>query len=126
VERSTDLPYDSGSFDVAFAVCVLHHVDPAARRQFTAELARVTRPGGLTVVFEHNPFNPLTRLAVARCEFDEGVELLRRRELQRLLAPALREVESRYLLFVPWRAERLERALGGVPLGAQYYVASTR
>ena len=28
------------------------------------------------MIYEHNPLNPLTRLAVARSEFDEGVELL--------------------------------------------------
>ena len=44
---------------------------------FVAELARVVRPGGLVVVFEHNPLNPLTRLVVSRVTFDDGVRLLR-------------------------------------------------
>ena len=67
VADGTELPFEDGSFDLAFAVCVLHHVAPPDRPAFVAELARVTRPGGLTVVFEHNPLNPLTRLAVRRC-----------------------------------------------------------
>ncbi len=74
------LPIDSASLDVAFAACVVHHVPPAERTAFVREMSRVTRPGGLVVVFEHNPLNPLTRLAVSRCEFDEGVELVGRRE----------------------------------------------
>jgi SAM-dependent methyltransferase len=125
VADGTALPYDDGSFDVTFTVCVLHHVEAPARPKFAAELARVTRRGGLAVVFEHNPLNPLTRLAVARCEFDEDADLLGRRALRRLLAPSLRAVESRYLLFVPWHAPRLERMLAPLPLGAQYYVAAT-
>jgi SAM-dependent methyltransferase len=126
VADGTDLPYENGRFDLVFAVCVLHHVATAARRRFAAELARVVRPSGIVAIFEHNPWNPLTRLAVARCVFDEDVELLRMRETVHLLQAAeLRVAERAYVLFVPWRAETLDRALARVPLGAQYYVATT-
>lgn len=122
------LPYDDDAFDVAFAVCVLHHVEPPDRAAFAAEAARVVRPGGLVAVFEHNPFNPLTRVAVSRCEFDEGVVLLRRAEVARLLAAAAMRVEAAdYLLFapfdVPWIA-RLESHLGWLPAGAQHQVVA--
>jgi SAM-dependent methyltransferase len=125
VADGTALPHGDGEFDLTFAICVLHHVPRASRGAFVGELRRVTRPGGLAVVFEHNPYNPLTRLAVARCAFDEDAELLRLTETRRHLASAgLRVAEQAYMLFVPWRARRLERALSGVPLGAQYYVAA--
>lgn len=128
VADGTELPFAEDSFDLAFAVCVLHHVPPAGRPAFVAELARVTRPGGLTVVLEHNPLNPLTRLAVARCEFDEDAILLGLRETRsRLQAVGLKSVERRYIIFFPWRSAvlgRAERALAPVPLGAQYYVAA--
>jgi SAM-dependent methyltransferase len=125
VADGTALPQSDGEFDLVFAVCVLHHVPPESRDTFAHELRRVTRPGGLAVVFEHNPYNPLTRLAVARCAFDEDAELLRLAETRRRLASAgLRVVDQAYVLFVPWRARRLERAVSRVPLGAQYYVAA--
>jgi SAM-dependent methyltransferase len=121
------LPFADGEFDVAFAICVLHHVDPTERGPLLAEMARVTRPGGLTLVFEHNPLNPLTRRVVRNCAFDEGVQLLGRGELERLArAAGLRVVDSEYLLFVPWRADALERALRRLPLGAQYVVAARK
>lgn len=122
------LPYEDGAFELTFAICVLHHVEPAARRDFVHELIRATRPGGLVAVFEHNPLNPLTRLVVRRCAFDEGVVLVGRRTLERLLAdPATTDVRSRYLLFTPWKATwALERPLGGVPLGAQYVSYGSR
>jgi len=122
------LPYDDGAFDLAFAICVLHHVDPTHRREFVAEAVRVVRPGGLLAIFEHNPFNPLTRVAVSRCEFDEGVALLGRREVRTLLEGAGLSVElARYLLFVPWDrswVDPAEAALGWLPLGGQHHVVA--
>jgi SAM-dependent methyltransferase len=121
------LPYDDRELDVTFAVCVLHHVDPPDRPALVAEMARVTRPGGLVAVFEHNPLNPLTRRVVRDCAFDEGVELLGRRELERLYRGAgLELLGTEYLLFFPWRMDALERLLIRLPLGAQYVVAGRK
>jgi SAM-dependent methyltransferase len=121
------LPFEDGSFDVSFAICVLHHVEPPDRPGFVAELARVTRADGLALVFEHNPLNPLTRRVVRDCAFDEGVQLLGRRELEGLLRGAgLTVSDIEYLLFFPWRGRGFaaaERRLTRVPLGAQYVVA---
>lgn len=128
VADASSLPAANGDFDLALAICILHHLAPAERGAVLAELGRVTRPGGLVVVFEHNPLNPLTRVAVARCVFDEHAVLLGRRETTRRLATAgLRPVEARYFLFFPWGGRvvtTVERVLAAVPLGAQYYVAA--
>jgi SAM-dependent methyltransferase len=124
------LPFPDADFDLAFAVNVFHHVELPDRANLATELARVVRPGGIVAVFEHNPLNPLTRLVVARCEFDEGVELLRTREVRALLEQAgLQPIERRYILFFPWRAaflQRLEGRLGPIPLGAQHLTAARR
>jgi SAM-dependent methyltransferase len=120
------LPYPDNRFDVVFAICVMHHVKPAAWRRFTDEMRRVTRPGGITAVFEHNPFNPLTRLAVFRCPFDADAVLLSRRHTARLFAQSGFDViDGRYILFFPFRArvlQAIERRLGWLLLGGQYYV----
>lgn len=118
------LPWQDANFDVALAVCVLHHVPPGERAGLLAEMRRVTRPGGLVVVIEHNPWNPLTRLAVARCPFDHDAVLLGAGEARRGLGKVgLTGVASRHFLVFP-SVHRLvasvERRLGGVPLGAQY------
>jgi SAM-dependent methyltransferase len=120
------LPYEDGLFDLAYAVCVLHHVARYERGKLLSEMARVTRHGGLVVVFEHNPWNPLTRRVVRDCDFDEAVELLTRSRVSASLRAAGLEVtDAEYLLFTPWpRAWALERGLSWVPLGAQHVVAA--
>jgi SAM-dependent methyltransferase len=119
-------PFENGSFDLVFASCVFHHVPVGERERLASEMARVTRPGGLTVILEHNPVNPATRLAVSRCAFDEDAVLLRMSESRALLRRAgLREEERAYIVFFPFH-NTIERRLGRLPLGAQYYVASSR
>jgi SAM-dependent methyltransferase len=124
------LPFEDASFDLTFTICVMHHVPPPTWSRFAAEMARVTRPGGIVAVFEHNPWNPLTRKVVRNCEFDEGVQLLSRRRTKRLLAEqGLEVVESPYIIFFPRDSEalrRVERGIARLPLGAQYYVAARR
>jgi SAM-dependent methyltransferase len=121
------LPFDNGSFDLAFAVCVVQVIAPGERPRFVAELARVTRPGGLVVVFEHNPLNPLTRLVVRRCEFGDDARMLRMSEAEQLFDEnGLTTVDHGFLLLFPSRRRRLlavERALRGLPLGGQFYLA---
>jgi len=123
------IPFDDAGFDLVTAICVLHHVVPAEWAQFINEMRRVVRPGGLLCVIEHNPFNPLTRLAVARCEFDRDAVLLGASKMRTLMAAGgLREIGTRYFLLLPWEAKparRVEDALSNVPLGAQYAVFGT-
>jgi ubiquinone/menaquinone biosynthesis C-methylase UbiE len=120
------LPFRDASFDAAFAISVLHHVPPAARPVFVAEMLRPIVPRGVVIFIEHNPLNPVTRRIVSRCAFDADAVLLHRKELDRLLvaagAPA---VGGRYIGFSPVRhalVERAERMVGWLPIGAQYCI----
>ncbi len=129
-EQGSPLPLPTAGFDVSFAICVLHHVELPRRTELLAEMARVTRPGGLVVIFEHNPLNPLTRRAVAGCEFDRDAVLLHRSESESLLAASgLTAVEGSYIVFFrrdSARLQRLARRLARLPLGAQYVVSARR
>lgn len=128
-EGST-LPFPDDEFDLAFAICVLHHVSPGLWGRFLGEMFRVVKPGGIVAVFEHNPLNPLTRRVVSRCEFDRDAVLLDAGTTCRLFREAgLRSIERRYILFFPWRGQPwrfLERAFCRLPAGAQYYVAGEK
>ena len=124
-----NFPFADASFDLVTAICVMHHIAPAEWAPFIADMRRVTRPGGLVCVIEHNPYNPLTRLAVARCEFDRDAVLLGAGTTRKLMAASgLREIGARHFLLLPWEAKparRLEKALAGVWLGGQYAAFGT-
>lgn len=120
------LPWPDAAFDATLAVCVFHHVTRDERGALLAEMIRVTRRGGLVLMIEHNPWNPLTRLAVARCPFDADAELLDARKGARLLrAAGLGRVAARHFLALPSAgraAGLIERPLARLPIGAQYLV----
>lgn len=124
------LPYATGSMDVAFAICVMHHVPPPEQESFLSEMLRVLRKGGLLLIFEHNPLNPLTRLAVSRCDLDQDAYLLGLGHVSGLLKRCGAEVFlKKYIFFTPFEAGvflALDRALGWLPLGAQYMVGARK
>lgn len=124
------LPYESNSFDSAFLICVLHHVLPEDRYLLMQEIRRVLRPGGSIFIFEHNPWHPLTRLVVSRCEFDRDAQLLTRPLANALLLETgFDAADAQYILYSPVNFKGLElpktfRRL--VPLGAQYFVSGVK
>jgi ubiquinone/menaquinone biosynthesis C-methylase UbiE len=124
------LPFPDEAFDIVFACCVMHHVAFPQWPAFVKEMNRVLTPGGLAVVFEHNPVNPATRLAVARCEFDRDAVLLGSRTTTRLFRGAgFDDLLRQYILFFPWEGRiwsAAERMLRWLPMGAQYFVAGSK
>jgi len=120
------LPFADGRFDVVLAACVFHHIDPAERQHWMAEIKRVLAPGGHAFVFEHNMLNPLTLKAVRECPFDEDAILLPRSELLSLASNSgFAQVSSDYIVFFPSQLAALrplESAMGWIPFGAQYVV----
>ncbi|HUF27903.1 MAG TPA: class I SAM-dependent methyltransferase [Gemmatimonadaceae bacterium] len=124
------LPMPDGSFDLVFAACVFHHIERADHLHWMREIGRLLRPGGSLFLFEHNPYNPLTRRVVATCPFDEGVQLLRPAYTHRMLQRArLAAVRPQYYFFFPHALRALRRfepALRWLPLGGQYFVQAHR
>lgn len=119
------LPFVDGSVDVVLAICVMHHVPPGQWPMFMAALHRVLRPGGIAVVFEHNPLNPVTQYIVATNHIDDDATLLSGRTTRRLFRTAsFEDVKTRSIFFTPFEGRifrYLDEALGPVPFGAQYY-----
>ena len=119
------LPAADNSVDMTLAICVFHHVPVQQWQAFSAEMMRVLRPGGLAVVIEHNPLNPLTRHIVNTCPLDADAVLLQPRKLRGLFQSVGAEaVTSRTVLSVPPKAsflKKIDNYLGVLPFGAQYY-----
>jgi SAM-dependent methyltransferase len=78
---ATALPFRTGSFDFAYAVNIIHHLeDREWQRQAFAEAARVLKPGGIFFLHEINVINPLFRFYMGYVfplikRIDEGTEL---------------------------------------------------
>ena len=126
---ATGLPADG--FDLAIISAVLHHVPPDERVQVYGELHRVLRPGGRLVVFEHNPWNPVTRFVVARTPIDQDAILLPHPEVTRALrSGGWNDIRTGHLMFLPPKAAGLatlaERLFPWLPLGGQYAVTARK
>ncbi len=121
-----EIPFADASFDLVFAACVFHHIDPDEHTHLFREFRRVLLSGGLAMVYEHNPYHPLTRRAVHTCPFDENAQLIRSADMCNRLAQAgFASTAVKYRVFFPHALRALRVAeswLRWLPLGAQYYV----
>ena len=63
-------------FDFVISCHVFHHIPPAERAETVARLATRMKPSSRLVIWEHNPFNPITRMLVKMCPFDGDARLL--------------------------------------------------
>ena len=82
------LPYTNELFDIALAACVFHHIPFKKHLHLFQEISRTLRYGGIFMIYEHNPYNPLTRYAVNTCPFDENAVLLKKTEINKFLKKA--------------------------------------
>jgi len=129
VLRDADLV--DGQYDLILVITVIHHVAPALRAPLFQRLERLLRPDGRIWIFEHNPFNPVTRRMVATCPFDEDAVLISASALERLITSTTSLCIARrgYTLFFPeflGALRPIEPHLEWLPLGGQYYVVAQR
>lgn len=122
---ATQIPAADETFDLAVCACVYHHLEPGIRSDHLREIFRVLRPGGLFMMFEHNPRNPITRLIVRRCPIDAAAILLPAHEARGLIqSVGFEQTRTRYYLHFPQQMHRWlgwsERLLQVTALGGQY------
>lgn len=113
-------------YDLIFLSGVLHHVEPEKRRSLMTSLAGMLVPGGNIIIFEHNPYNPVTCHMVNTCPFDRDAILMRPREMRKLFVSAgIKPLRCDYTLFFPamfkW-LRVLEPSMRHLPFGGQYVV----
>jgi len=114
-------------FDLIFVSCVFHHIHEESQQEAMDLLFETLSPRGKLCIFEHNPYNPITRRIVSNCEFDKGVILLSRKSVRELVETSKRYriTKSGYCLFFPSFLKKLsfiEKFLRRLPLGGQHFV----
>lgn len=128
IDQSIPLP--TASQDVVFSACVFHHIPHEQHLHWLAELRRITKPGGVLAIYEHNPLNPLTVRAVNTCPLDVNAKLIRGGTMRkRAVAGGWEDAQVDYKLFFPSALAALrpmERHLEWLCLGAQYRMLARR
>jgi SAM-dependent methyltransferase len=131
VQEPFALPFADGTFDVAYAICIYHHIEDDQQVRHLREVRRVLAPGGRACVFEHNPFNPVTKRIFERATVDRGCHMIKPARLRKIFKEAgFEDVEQGFMLFLPEKLWNwfgfIEPALGWLPLGGQYFVSGRK
>lgn len=130
VYNGEEIPFEDNSFNSIILSCVLHHIPPNKRKKILREIFRVLKKNGYLFIFEHNPFNLLTRYVVRTCIFDVDAILLTKRNLCNILKnQGFSIVEMKYIEFFPKILKyfrKFENRLVKCPLGAQYFIAAKK
>jgi len=117
-------------FDLIFVALVFHHIETELRPKVMEDISKLLQEGGNVFIFEHNPYNPITRYMVNTCVFDADAILLKKRELIKLLINAKLSVNiHRYTLFFPSFLKKFrifEPFLGYLPFGGQYFISANK
>ncbi len=136
------LPFPDQSLGFVYVIGVLHHLPGRdAQAHALAEVARVLRPGGLLLVHESNPRNPLFRFYMTYLfpilkSIDEGTEWWIHPDHWQSV-PGMRLADIRYFTFLPdfipralmvpaLAIERLLERGPTYPYSAHYFAVLTR
>ncbi|MBA4791871.1 MAG: class I SAM-dependent methyltransferase [Rhizobiales bacterium] len=52
IDASSDLPGEADSYDLVFALAILHHLDDEPSKRLIANMLRLVKPGGRVVTFD--------------------------------------------------------------------------
>ncbi len=119
-------PLSASELDAVYAMCVFHHINELEHVKILQEIRSRLKPGGLMLIYEHNPHNPLTVRVVNNCIYDENAKLIPAATMaQRCRDAGFMNVKIKYRVFFPRFLRTLrftETMLSWLPLGGQYYV----
>lgn len=122
----TNLKNKINSYDLIFISGVLHHIKPETRNDFMKNIYYLLKKDAYVFIFEHNPYNPITKNIVNECIWDSDAILIKPSELKNLIRNSgLELIKIKYTLFFPKFLKflrKLENFIGFIPAGGQYFV----
>ncbi len=112
--------------DLVYCNGVFHHIPEEDRESAARYILRSLTPGGLFSFWENNPWNPGTRLVMAKCVFDRDAHTLTPAQARQTLREVGFEIVRTDFLFYFPRALKslrfLEPGFRRLPLGAQFQI----
>lgn len=118
-EKSLDI-FQGKKFDIVFAAMVFHHIPFEEHAHYIREITNILAPGGLFVIFELNPFNPIAQYIINTAKIDENAKILMPWYTTRLLKP-YGLIKRKYCAYLPAFLKGLfplEKYLEAIPLRA--------
>jgi ubiquinone/menaquinone biosynthesis C-methylase UbiE len=121
------LPLPDDSADIVFSSCVLHHIPFEKIENVIKDLTRVCKPGGMIIIFEHNPYNLLTQLVVKTTRLDRNARLITNKKLVEIADRlGLKKSKVEFILYGSLGIDRFIssrlRFLTRLPFGGQYCI----
>jgi SAM-dependent methyltransferase len=118
-------------YDLIVVANVFHHVSHTEYDSTIERINRYLNPNGQLFIFEHNPFNPVTRHLVKVCPFDSDAVLLYPNNMKRLIVNhGFNIINFKYTLFFPPKigriAGKLDHYLSWLPMGGQYFFQAVK
>ncbi len=123
-EEGGHMPFADATFDLVYAVGVLHHIPFQEHEATYREIFRVLKPDGAFVLFEMNPWNPVTQMVFKISAVDRHATMFS----SRFAAKLLRKhgvVDTHYYAYFPHFLKFLrfmESYLERIPLSALYAI----
>lgn len=126
------IPLADNSVSIIFVAGVLHHVQYNLHQPLLKDINRVLTIDGRLYIFEHNPFNPVTKYLVKTCVFDKDAKLLKPGYTTKLLKNSGFVIADKsFQIFFPRKGLLgkfifLEKYLNWLPLGGQYFIRAIK
>jgi SAM-dependent methyltransferase len=127
-DTSTTVEFPDELFDVVCAAGAFHHIPFSMHEGYMNEINRILKKNGTFVLFELNPFNPLTVITFKRNPIDRNARMLWPWYAYRLNSP-YGKTRIKFYCFFPNRLRQLrftEPLLTKVPFGALYAIVMNK
>lgn len=113
-------------YDLITVFGVFHHIPQRERSKNLKLLFKLLKKNGKIFIFEHNPYNPITRYIVNNCPYDKGVKLIYLNEFIELSQKNNYQIiDKGYCLIFPeflGFLRKFENLVKWLPFGGQYYL----
>lgn len=113
-------------FDVIFVSNVFHHIDEKKHKITLNNLKSFLKINGSIYIFEHNRFNPITKIIFSKSILDNNAKMVPVQNFYKLAKSCkMKVIKKKYILFFPAMLSFFnifDKIIEWLPLGTQYLI----